>query len=335
LRFLHRYEKLSDHGILPWYATSGEDVADQCDPIRSQLQDLREQRRTTPKFLEEMQPRPHRPHRPLDPVAPEPDPDPAPVEEPLQNRLNPVWSDLDAKVVTAERSLRACEESLIPNTPVPLTLTLTSFDCRDQSDEIGVTLGPIDVNTESDEPYAVVFAVDIAPTSIGAVPVGVLNSKATLVGPLSGVVRFGGVSPGGYAAPSNVIWGLSNAPGLVTAADNLFVIVAMMENDDSSPDQVRSGLELAAKVGLSNVGLLAGKAITREEFVSRIIAEMDGAAGVVSLGFPGPDDHIGGCQELRFGQGELDHIYRGLGPIERSLRFVGDNAEYIVHFRMS
>jgi hypothetical protein len=165
---------------------------------------------------------------------------------------------------------------------------------------------------------------------------GAFNSKMTLVGALSDVDEGDEVS-----APANVIWGLSNTPDLVSSADNLIVLVIMMENDSGSPAQVRTGLEGAAQAKLlANVGLLSntiplpsGK-ITRQEPVNRMIAAMDGFMGVAKLGIPNPDDSIGAIQELRFSQAELDHIYRNLGPIEKSLTFEGDDAKYVLKFRM-
>ena len=52
----------------------------------------------------------------------------------------------------------------------------------------------------------------------------------TLVGPLTDVNSEDQVSPRG-----NIIWGLSNAPDMVTPANNLIVLAAMMENDRASP----------------------------------------------------------------------------------------------------
>lgn len=199
---------------------------------------------------------------------------------------------------------------------------LTRFACLDQSDEINI---PFIGNIENDEPYAVVFAVDLKTNAAGA-----SNSKMTLVGPLTEVEQGDDV-----AAPANRIWGLSNAPDMVTSADNLIVLVAMMENDDSSPSQVRTLLEKAAQFSMaSNLLAFTNQQITRQELVNRIIAGMDGAMGVAKVGLPGPDDNIGPIQELRFSQTELDHIYRNLGPVEKNLTFAGDDAKYALKFRM-
>jgi len=109
----------------------------------------------------------------------------------------------------------------------------------------------------------------------------------------------------------------------------------MMEEDSGSPAQARTTLELAAQAKLlANVGLLADNQITRQELVNRMITGMDGVMGAAKVGAPNPDDNIGAIQELRFSQIELDHIYRNLGPIEKNLTFEGDDAKYILKFRL-
>lgn len=230
---------------------------------------------------------------------------------------------LATKLAKAQQALENClhpPQKLPQAVPVPLTLTLSKFVCRDESDP-----GPF----ENDEPYAVVFAVDLK--VIGPVPTGAINSKMTLVGPLDDVAEDDTVS-----APANVIWGLSNAPDFVSSADNLIVIAVMMENDSGNPDQVRTVLEKAAQVGLvTNAGLFASGKIPRQELVNRIIADLTGAIPVAKVGVPDPDDNIGPPKELRFLQSELDNIYRTLGgAIEKNLDFAGDDAEYTLVFRM-
>jgi hypothetical protein len=281
-------------------------MADKCDPIRSTLNDLEGQLKVTEKYFVE------------------PGGEDGPFRRPV---VNPEWTSLVRRVANARLSLQACEESLIPNTPVPLTLTLTKFVCLDQSDEFRILFG---FNTEDDEPYALVFAVDINPSLIGSIPVGALNSKMTLVGPLADVDE--GEE---YSAPPNMIWGLSSAPSLISSADNLIVLVVMMENDSGSADQARTVLETTAQLRLvTNVGLLSANAITRQELVNRIISGMDGLMLPATLGITNFDDRIGPIQELRFFDYELDHIYRNLGPIEKSLTFEGNDAKYVLKFSM-
>jgi hypothetical protein len=53
-----------------------------------------------------------------------------------------------------------------------------------------------------------------------------------------------------------------------------------------------------------------------------------------TLGITNFDDRIGPIQELRFFDYELDHIYRNLGPIEKSLTFEGNDAKYVLKFSM-
>ncbi|MEP7075106.1 MAG: hypothetical protein ABI878_04785 [Acidobacteriota bacterium] len=277
-------------------------VTDKCDPLRTKLSGLELELKKTEKFLVEAEPGEKNPPKPA---------------------LNPEWKKLSLQITNTRLSLKACEESLIPNTPIPLTLALIKFVCLDQSDEINI---PFIGNTENDEPYALIFAVDLK-TNLAP---GASNSKMTLVGPLTNVEEGDEVQ-----APANTIWGLSNVADMVTSADNLIILVAMMENDDSSPSQVRTVLEKAAQASmLSNLPAFTTKQIPRQELVSRIVTGMDGAMGVAKVGLPGPDDNIGPIKELRFSQADLDHIYRNLGPIEKDLTFEGDNARYVLKFRM-
>jgi len=288
-------------------------VSDKCDELRSRLGKLEEELANIP-------------------IHDDPGPDDGPRPKP---RPSDDFKEKKAQVDQARFALQECEKSLEPPpvpppppTAVPLTLTLTKFVCLHQNDHFGV----LGIETENDEPYAVVFAVDlkIADLSVASVPVGAINSKMTLVGPLSNVSTGDEVSP-----PSNVIWGLSNAPDFVSSADNLIVLVAMMENDDGSPDQVRTLLEKAAQLSLlTNVPAFTSLQISRQELVNRIIADMAGAMGAAKVGVPNPDDNIGAIQEFRFFQSRLDDVYRNQGPIEESLTFEGDDAKYVLKFRM-
>jgi len=151
----------------------------------------------------------------------------------------------------------------------------------------------------------------------------------TLVGPLADVdLEI-------LSAPPNVIWGLSNAPDFITSADNLIVLVAMMENDTGSPEAVRTALEAAARVALvANLTAFVNNQIPRQELVDRIISGMDGAVKAAKVGIPDPDDNIGAIQELRFFQPELEAIYKNFGPITKFLGFEGDDARYILTFEM-
>jgi hypothetical protein len=161
------------------------DLADKCEPIRVGLHAAEAQLAITDKFLNEALPGEKHPPKPV---------------------LNGEWKRLQTKITNKRLALRACEESLIPNTPVPVTLTLTTFHCLDQSDEFRLFFG---FNIEDDEPYALVFAVDIN-LSFAAIPIGVANSKMTLIGALADVDEGDELS-----APANVIWGLRTRDGIL------------------------------------------------------------------------------------------------------------------------
>ena len=147
-------------------------------------------------------------------------------------------------------------------------------------------------------PNALVFAVDLKTNPAVPIPspVGAINSKMTLAGPLADVDLED------VLAPANVIWGLSNAPDMVTSANDLIVLVAMMENDDGSPDQARTLLELAAQEALYflNLPAFASTHILREGLSAVSSPGLPATMGAAKVGVPNPDDNIGPIQELRF-----------------------------------
>lgn len=274
-------------------------MADKCDPIRSSLKKLQDDIELVDRFLVD-------------------------GEGGTKPKLNPAWKKLNQQIVAKQAALKACEESLIPDTPVPLALMVSKIKCVDQSDEIRVPFG---VNTADDEPYVVAFAVDVGLN--GLVP-GAINSKMTLVGPLSDVDAGDLRTP-----PHNRIWGLSGVAQKVTSADGLLVITAFLENDSGNAAQARSVLEKAAQVALlANLPAFASGQILRDELVRRIAADMAGAMSLATAGVPDPDDHIGSIQEVRFSQAELDRIYRNLGHVEKTLTYSGDDARYRVTYRL-
>lgn len=278
-------------------------MADRCDPNRAEVADLQRQ-------LDD-----------LDPFIIDPD-DGGPRPRP---RPNPQYRRVAALLRAATARLGACLRTLdppIPPTPVPVALRARGLRCFDQND---TDRGGI-FDIEDDEPYVLAFAVDLlAPT----------NSKMTRVGPISDVDDD--EEDTFFALPANLIWGLSEVPQLISSADNLICIVALMENDNANPNQVRELVEIDVKVRLLTEGIaFAAGQIPRAELVRRLINAVNGSLPIASVAFPGPDDQIGSAQELRFTQDELDTIYRdGGAAIEKKLFFEGDDSKYDVYFRMS
>jgi len=276
-------------------------MADKCDPLRDEVEHRKEVLKRTPKFD-----------------------DPEPGRKPTT--ISQAFEDATVNLREAEKNLRQCIESLHipkpppppPPTPVPLMLTLTHFVCIEQNEK---TFSPPFLNA-FDEPYACILAVDLK------VP---LNSKVTLVGPIQAVE-----SGREREAPPNVIWGLSNAPDLVSEADNLILLVAMLENDDGSPDQARSTLDDTIKVELGKqLPLFIATKIPREELVRRLIAGMQGSMQFAVVGAPNFDDQIGPIQELRYIRGELDRLYKGTPSVQKDLTFEGNDAKYVLRFQLS
>ena len=218
-----------------------------------------------------------------------------------------------------------------PGAAEPADTDADEVRCLDQSDEIRVLFG---LNSEDDEPYAVVFAVDLMINS----STSVADRRDQLQGEPHRAARRRRRGRRQRCTPQHHL-GSEHAPSPISSADNLIVLVAMMENDSSSPDQVRLTLETAARASLiTNLPAFmatgAIPAITRQELVNRMIVGMAGAMGVAKVGFPDPDDNIGAIQELRFTQSELDDASTNFVNAEKSLTFEGDDAKYVTHFKV-
>jgi hypothetical protein len=275
-------------------------VPDACDPIRAELAALERQLANTERWIVE----------PPEPGERGPRPHP---------RANPVYLQLQNRIASARQSLAACERSLLPRAqPVPVTLSMSGLKCFDQNDTDRGTV----FDVEDDEPYVLAYAVDLA---------AVQNSKLTKIGPMSGVDE--GFA---FSAPANVIWGLSGVAQQISSANNLICLVALMENDDANTDTVRTVVETAVQLSLGrNFPAFITGQIPRDELVRRMMGDMNGSIAAASIAVPGPDDHIGSTQELRFTQDELDDIYRVSRVVEKKLYFEGDDAKYDVYLRMA
>jgi hypothetical protein len=284
-------------------------MADDCDPIRAEINQLEELLSVTPKFEE-------------------PDSEPEPGFPGGRPQPNPEFRELQQKIGEAKNRLRNCEGRPVvrrdpppPPPPIPLTLTAVGLTCFDQSDPNS----GIFIDIEDDEPYVLAFAVDFSRPD---------NSKLTLIGPISGADDDeGGVFS---VLPSNKIWGLNNEAQLISSAINFICIIAFMENDGANPDIVRTGVENSLRLSLiSEVIPFTTGLIGRPELVSRLINAMNGFIPLFKVAVPDPDDQIGSAQELSFSQNELDGIYRSRSAIDKKLSFEGDDAKYDLFLRIS
>lgn len=246
---------------------------------------------------------------------------------------NPLWRewlDLRQQINEAHRRLRQClNQPHPPVPPVPVVLSVHGLRCFEQED--GPGLWPFD--TEDDEPYILVFALNVPTLTASLTPprldLNLPHPKVTKVGPWEDVDDDGMT----HLAPPNTIWNAD--AGLLTTPNDAFFVAALVENDNSDPEVVRSVTETMMFAELTKHATSAGN---RNEFARRMVDGMSGAVGfattmIGSGGAIDPDDRIGPAQELHLTQRDLDHVFSG-GVSMFSLSFRGDDADYRVMFQL-
>jgi hypothetical protein len=232
---------------------------------------------------------------------------------------------LAQELAQTRAELSSCVKKPIAH--VPVTIRVGGLQCAVETDEVG-----------ADEPYALVYAVDL--TAQRAI---VVNGQPVSVPFPAGNVGLTGawddVDGGEYHSAAELgaglrkpFWSLSGKPQVIENAGDVIFLVALMENDDGKPTAVRGALDSMME------GILAGKPTgDRAALVQQLI---DGASGAIDdarlIATKGPnlDDEIGPVKELRLGEADLRYVAH-MGSGGESLTFVGDGGKYRVDFALT
>jgi hypothetical protein len=216
---------------------------------------------------------------------------------------------------------------------VPMSVSLVRLHCTDQED----TEPPI-FDTEDDEPYVIVMAVNGQGRFVGVGGIGfqLTESRVFRVGPLASVDQGETRTP-----PANLLWGLADQRAPIARIDKVAFLVAMLEHDRAKVTAVENRIVTAAQAGLAGL-MLAAEGRTDldidgrfELLVQTALQAFDGAVSIARLDALDPDDQIGPAQVLRFTDADQQRLLRGEVPaIERSLNFSGDDARYGLTFAL-
>ena len=194
----------------------------------------------------------------------------------------------------------------------PFILTVNEIHCIEDTDEF-----------DSDEPYVLVFVADITRPPMPVVPtVGDIEDIIQNLVPTARTTRYGpwdDVDPGEHfftlpipigADPEAVdavqvpwrrpCWGIGGGAATVADADDLLVLVALMEHDNGEPAGVRTGLHAQTFAALTGYfSDYAADRMTRQELVARLRGDIDDAlTGPITFGFIEGDDLAGAAREL-------------------------------------
>ena len=200
----------------------------------------------------------------------------------------------------------------------PLKIALTKMRCLEETNEVG-----------SDEPYVLVFAAQVKP-AIGNIIIP--SAHTTMYGPWEDVDKGDLLSTGflNIIKPANC-WGLDGKPAVINNANDVIILVALMENDDATPAGIRAGLHaqmFAALTSYSNSGM------SRASMVQNLRKDMrDVLVGITVTGIPNSDDLVG-IAELSIKSSDIAAASAGT-TVVKNILLTGDGGQYRLRFEMS
>lgn len=259
-----------------------------------------------------------------------PPPERGPIFKPGRDRdpeLEAERKRLTKEIQGLESQLTQCFVQNVPNGPV--TVRFDSLFCGDQND----TEPPALVDLEDDEPYLLVYALHIPnpsfPVSNPAAfsPASFIPDARTFL-----IGRFGSVDSGDTVFGSTRVWDTNGTPRLITNPNSVFIFVAMMEEDATGADVVRTAVQtLMVPIVASNILSLP---TNPEGFRARLIEGMRGAIKTATKAAIGSqDDLIGAIQEIRLTQPMLDRLRR-FGSESIMLNFTNSDSRYSATFKV-
>jgi hypothetical protein len=189
----------------------------------------------------------------------------------------------------------------------PLKITLTKFKCIEETND-----GPGD-----DEIYAVAFVADLTPL----VP-----------NPMTFKTRVREDVDEGTRHFNLPIWAINGGLAAIDQPNDVVILVALMEHDNSSPASVKTAVHTSLAIGVASY---KQNGLDRASMIRNLQTDMNGAidlgkaSGVraVSDG----DERLGSAQELRLTAGDLRSARRGT-TVTKSLEFRGDGGHYRLSF---
>jgi hypothetical protein len=227
-------------------------------------------------------------------------------------------AQIDADIASTKAELDLClaQEAQVEN-PVPQNIlgTVEKIQCHAASKEVG-----------DDEPYLIIASFDMTNSiNLGVVGVTLPSINVVKVGPWSGV-GSGETHNASVLTAQNrpAFWNLNGEGSPIASPQDVIFLVACMENDGSSPDNIRGAVRtelLLARINNTNLAYSG--------YVTNMISNMTGTIETSRL-IPGQptlnfDDLFDDVKQLTLTANDLDDL-NSLVPVTKKLRFTELNA---------
>jgi hypothetical protein len=264
-------------------------MTDTCAPIRSELSALRARRREQAELVAAL-------------------PDNA-----GKQHAQEVLDGIDADIAAAEDDLELCEaraEQAENPQDLAITGSVATLTCHAASTEVG-----------ADEPYLLIASFDMLhAVNLGVVGFTLPAIDVFKIGPWSGV-HEGEVHYASHLDSSQrpAFWDLDSDPRPIAHPQDVIFLVAVCENDASSPDAIRGAVRTA---------LLAARTTNTNQdytdYVAAMISNMTGTIETARVAGMDPlhlnEDELFGVKQLTLTTGDLDRL-NNLETVEKPLRF--------------
>jgi hypothetical protein len=222
---------------------------------------------------------------------------------------------IQADLAEAEAALELCQDQAAQAAnpvPQPITGKVDKIQCHDASKEVG-----------HDEPYLLIATFDMTDAvNLGVVGMTFPDISVLKIGPWIGVDK-GETHYANHLSSANRpdFWDLNSDPRPIAHHQDVIFLVAMCENDGSSPDRIRGDARanmLAARVTNTNR--------TYDAYVTAMISIMTGSIETTRILGLDPlnlneDDLFETVKPLALNASDIDRLNNDLLPVVKTLRF--------------
>jgi hypothetical protein len=222
---------------------------------------------------------------------------------------------IQADLAEAEAALELCQDQAAQaanHVPQPITGKVDKIQCHDASKEVG-----------HDEPYLLIATLDMTDAvNLGVVGMTFPDISVLKIGPWIGVDK-GETHYANHLSSANRpdFWDLNSDPRPIAHHQDVIFLVAMCENDGSSPDRIRGDARanmLAARVTNTNR--------TYDAYVTAMISIMTGSIETTRILGLDPlnlneDDLFETVKPLALNASDIDRLNNDLLPVVKTLRF--------------
>ena len=222
---------------------------------------------------------------------------------------------IEAELAEAEAALALCQaqEAQAANpVPQPITGKVDQIRCHEASREVG-----------HDEPYLLIATFDMTDAvHLGVVGITYPDISVLKIGPWIGVDKDETHLASSLSSANRPdFWDLDSDPRPIAHHQDVIFLVAMCENDGSSPDAIRGGVRtdlLAARNTNTNRSY--------DAYVTAMISNMTGSIesrrflGLDPLN-PNEDDLFETVKPLALTAADIDRLNDDLLPVVKTLRF--------------